>query len=253
MHAILIMSLAVTSLIVSSCMTQSLPERLPVYFGVDNERWSNFPTDSIPAGRLKAGLLAVNDTTAPQSAPALSDGEFDRFTHRLKANLDEQFPLTVVSVIDADHLTQGENVSQFVRLAQQERLDYLLFAVLSSTEKEVSDRFPLQGTLQGSGARGGLLVGVRAESYALVELALIDGTTGLPVVHANGSAWSVLERLNVPLESNVYPVVRRDVTQPPIYPTEETAYDTLRAVSAHDAMKQALMHFQEEWGKQPSS
>lgn len=253
MNAILVISLAVTSLIVSSCATQTIPERLPAYFGVDHERWSNFPTDSSPAGRITAGLLAVNDATAPQSAPVLSDGEFDRLTHRLKAALGKQLPLTVVGVLDSDSLTHGNNAAQFVRLAQQEGVAYLLFAVLSSTEKEVSDRFPLQGTQQGVGARGGLLVGVRAENYALVELALIDGTTGLPVVHANGSAWSVLERLNVPLASNVYPVVRRDLTQPPIYPTEEAAYDTLRAVSAHDAMKQALMHFHEIWAKRSSS
>jgi len=253
MNAILIISLAVISLVMSSCATQSLPERLPAYFGVDNAVWSKSPTTSIPVADLKAGLLAVNDTTAPQSAPALSEEEFAKFTHRLKVNLGKQLPITVVNVIDAASLTHGKNAAQFVRLAQQEGVNYLILAVLSSTEKEVFDRFPLQGNQQGGGARGGLLVGVRAENYALVELALVNGTTGLPVVHANGSAWSVLERLNVPLESNVYPVVRRDVTQPPIYPTEATAYDTLRAVSAHDAMKQALMHFQEEWAKRPSS
>ncbi|GJL55891.1 MAG: hypothetical protein NPIRA02_30230 [Nitrospirales bacterium] len=252
MKSLSIASVAVSVLIVSSCATQSLPERLPVYWGMSSERWAQAPSNVIPQAEGQAGLLVINDTTASQSAPALSEKAFKGFAHRLQVALGEQFPLLVVKVLDSNSVSHERGGEQFVHVAQQEGLDYLLFAVLSSTEREVSDRFPLQGTQQGVGARGGLLVGVRAENYALVELAFVDGKTGLPVVHANGSAWSVLERLNVPLASNVYPVVRRDLTQPPIYPTEETAYDTLRVVSANDAMKQALMHFQTEWGKDSS-
>ncbi|WP_447970662.1 hypothetical protein [Nitrospira sp. M1] len=249
MKSLSIASVVVSVFIVSSCATQSLPERLPAYWELSHKMWAQAPSNSTPIAGEKTGLVVINDTTAPESAPALSEEAFDRFTHDLQVALGAQFPLTIVNVLDAGSVAQGRGVEQFVHVAQQEGLDSLLFAVLSSTEKEVSDRFPLQGTQQGVGARGGLLVGVRAENYALVELALVDGKTGFPVVHANGSAWSVLERLTVPLASNVYPVVRRDLTQPPIYPTEETAYDMLRVVSANDAMKQALMHFQTEWGK----
>ena len=66
----------------------------------------------------------------------------------------------------------------------------------------------------------------------------------------DGQAWATLERLAVPLESNVYPVVRRAQTQPPIYPKSESdAFETLRWVSGQDAIAQAVMHLEEEWNK----
>ena len=93
-------------------------------------------------------------------------------------------------------------------------------------------------------------MGYRAENYARLELALLDGQTGRPVVMTDGQAWATLERLAVPLESNVYPVVRRAQTQPPIYPKSESdAFETLRWVSGQDAIAQAVMHLGEEWNK----
>ena len=132
-------------------------------------------------------------------------------------------------------------------------MPYLLLAVLSSSEWEVPDRLPLGGFQQG-GLRGGELVGYRAENYARLELALLDGQTGRPVVTTDGQAWATLERLAVPLESNVYPVVRRAQTQPPIYPnSEEDAFETLRWVSGQDAIAQAVMHLGGAWEKDKSS
>ncbi|MEO8327326.1 MAG: hypothetical protein ABI618_15855, partial [Nitrospirota bacterium] len=65
-----------------------------------------------------------------------------------------------------------------------------------------------------------------------------------------GQAWASLERLNVPLESNVYPVVRRYQNQPPIYPNSESEeYETLRWVSGQDAIAQAVMHLEILWKK----
>ena len=101
--------------------------------------------------------------------------------------------------------------------------------------------------MQGGGGRGGLL-GYRAENYARLELALLDAQTGQLVVNADGQAWAVLNRLAVPLESNVYPVVFRAQTQPPIYPNSEgDAFETLRWVSGQDAIAQAVMHLKEVW------
>ena len=239
-------------LMLSSCAMSSVPERLPVYFGVDKDLLSQAATP-IPSSQVKAGLLVVNDTTYPDSAPPLSDEGLEAFTQRLHSALRERFPVSITKVIDSVQLKQGQNSRQFVNIAQNENLDYVMLAVLSSSEVEVPDRLSFQGGEFGGGGARGRLLGFRAENYALVELALVDGKTGHPIVHANGSAWSVLERLNVPIESNVYPVVRRDLTQPPIYPSGETAYETLRVVSANDAMKQALMHLQEVWSQESSS
>ncbi len=237
----------------SACATQNVPERLPVYFGVDKELLTNSTGDSLPREAVMAGFVVMNDTTYPDSAPALSDEGLERFSQRLQAKLSNDFPITIVNVIDSPQFKQGQHSRQFVQLAKKEGLDYLLLALVSSVENEVPDQFSFQGGRGGLGGGRGRVLGFRAENYALVELALVHGTTGQPVVHANGSAWSVLERLNVPIASNVFPVVRRDVTQAPIYPSEETAYDVLRLVSADDAMKQALLHFKKAWRQEPSS
>ena len=247
------MTIGIMTLVFGGCAFQSVPERLPVYFGPDKDLLSGSSLVSIPSEGVKAGLLVINDTTYPDSAPALSDEGIQGFTARLKAQLGKRFPITVVKEVDSRDFTQGKNSRQFVQVAEKEEVDYLLLAVLSSSEVEVPGRFPFQGGQLGGGIARGNLLGFRAENYALVELALINGQTGHPLVNANGRAWSSLERLNVPIESNVYPVVRRDLTQPPIYPTDETAYDTLRVVSADDAMQQALMHFQEAWNKEAST
>ncbi len=247
------MIVGLTVLVLSGCAMQSVPERLPVYFGVDKDVLSKSRMVTLPPEGVKAGLLVINDTTYPHSAPALSEESVKGFTHRLKAEISERFPITVVKVIDYPQFKYGQNSKQFVEVAQKEGLDYLLLGILSSSENEVPDQLSFQGGRVGLGGGRGRLLGFRAENYALVELALVYGETGHPLVHANGSAWSVLERLNVPVESNVYPVVRRDLTQPPIYPPEDMAYETLRSVSAQDAMQQALMHFQEAWNQEAPS
>jgi len=76
----------------------------------------------------------------------------------------------------------------------------------------------------------------------------LDAQTGQPVVMTDGQASATLDRLAVPMESNVYPVVRRTLTQPPIYPnSERDAFETLRWVSGKDAIAQAVMHLKEVW------
>ena len=232
----------------------SVPERLPVYFGVDKGLLSQASTLVPPPG-IKAGLLVVNDTTLPRfRTPASPIRGIEVFTQRLEAALKR-----TVSCFDrkSDSLHRLETRSEFSTVYQycQKRKISTMSCLRCYQVLKLKYQIgcPFQGDQFGGGGGRGRLLGFRAENYALVELALVDGKTGHPIVHANGSAWSVLERLNVPIESNVYPVVRRDLTQPPIYPSSETAYETLRVVSADDAMKQALMHLEEVWSQQTSS
>ena len=78
---------------------------------------------------------------------------------------------------------------QFVELAQAQGADYLLLAIFSSAETEVPSQLPLAGFQQGGLSRGTVL-GYLAENYALVELALLESATGVPLVQADGRAWS---------------------------------------------------------------
>lgn len=236
----------VTGLIasVSGCASTAVPERLSAYMG--SVREAGLP-EAAKAAPLTVALVVINDTSAAGSAPPLSREALDRLASRLKFRLEDDLPLSVHTiVVQPEGIAPTGDPKQFVPVAQQAGAEYLLLAVLSSSEVEVPTQLPLQGSLQGGGGRGSVL-GFRAENYALAELALVDGRNGTLLLRANGQAWAVLERLNVPLESNVYPVVRRDLTIAPIYPTEATAYDTLRAVAADDALAQAVMHVQEVW------
>ena len=146
----------------------------------------------------------------------------------------------VVQVIKAQPVQTG-NPSRLSLLGKQAGVDYLLVAILSSEEIETPDRLPLQGMNQGGGGRG-LLVGYRAENFSLAEIAFVEVQNGQSLFQSRGQGFATLDRLAVPLESNVYPVVRGAERQPPIYPEEQFAHDVLRAVSVQNAIDQALFH-----------
>jgi len=204
----------------------------------------------IPAEGVTSVLVVLNDSGFEKAAPKLNRGTLENLGERLKTEIQKQLPIQINSVMYPDNLQPNRSADQFIQLAKEQHVPYLLLAVLSSSEWEVFDRFPMGGSQQPTGMRGGGMPGYRVENYARLELALLDVRTGQPVVSTDGLAWATLERLVVPLESNVYPVVRRAQTQPPIYPNSEgEEYETLRWVSGQDAIAQAVMHLEELWRK----
>jgi len=223
--------------------------RLDAYLGPQpkpNNGQPQFP--NLPGGPVKAGPLVINDTAAPGSALELSEESLASLTKHVQAQLMYQVPIEVVKVISAPkQVTPNSDLATVLQLAKDQGLDYFLMTILSSTEIEVPDRLPFQSS--GLGILGpGLLVGYRAENFALAELALVDVQAKKVLARSKGQAWASLERLDVPLESNVYPVVRRGVDVPAIYPTQENrAYDVMRAVASSDAVDQAVMHLKEAW------
>jgi len=211
---------------------------------------SSSPTETKMAkyGDVRAGLVVVNDTSAHDSAPQLSAESFDAIKEHIQFQLTKEVPMVLVGLDTPIPSTLPTELASLLQMAKDQQVDYVVLAVVSSTEIEVPDRLPLQGSFSGGGMRG-LLVGYRAENLALAELALVDVQTGQTLIQADGQAWASLERLDVPLESNVYPVVRRGLEIPPIYPTrEDRAHDVMRAVASSDAINQAVMHFKESWG-----
>ncbi len=236
------------------CSIDNTPKRLPAYLTpVPVSKATTVAKVPLPTTKISAVLVVINDHGFQKSAPALKPGTLQVLGEHLQSVLEKQVPIQLVTVVYPEALQPTGSSDQFVSLAKEQGVPYLLLAILSSSELEVSDRFPLGGSLQGGGGRG-WLVGYRAENYARLELALLDAQTGQLVVNTDGQAWAVLERLAVPMESNVYPVVRRAQTQAPIYPnSEEDAFETLRWVSGQDAIAQAVMHLEEAWKKDKSS
>lgn len=201
-------------------------------------------------GLVQAGLVVINDTTAPDSAPTLSDASLAALSEHAQRQLMHAVPLEVGHVVHSSKPgTLFPDFAAVLEWGKDRRVDYLVMVMLSSSEIEVPERLPWRGSTLGAVARG-LLLGYRAENLALVELALIDVRDGRVLARIEGNAWASLERLDVPLESNVYPVVRRNLEDPPIYPEkEEEAHDVMRAVAGTDAVNQAVMHLKEAWGE----
>ena len=222
--------------------------RLDAYLGqqpaVDSSRLAGLP------GVVQAGLVVFNDTTASDSAPKLSEASLTSLTEHVRQQLMHDVPLEVVNIVHTPN--PGASPPEFTSVlqwARDQHVDYLVMVILSSSEIEVPERLPWRGSTLGAIGRG-LLLGYRAENLALAELALIDARTGHVLARVEGNAWASLERLDVPLESNVYPVVRRNLEDPAIYPEkEEDAHDVMRAVAGGDAVNQAVMRLKEAWGR----
>ncbi len=237
-----------------ACSFNNTPKRLPVYLTpMPATGEAAVKGNTLPLGDITGVLVVINDTGFQESAPGLQPGTLQNLGGYLQEEVHKQLPIQLSSVLYPDGLKPNGSADQYIQLAKDHGVPYLLLAILSSSEVEFSDRFPLGGTQGGGGGRG-WLVGWRAENYARLELALLEVQSGKLMVSKDGQAWAVLERLAVPMESNVYPVVRRAQIQAPIYPNSEgDAFDTLRWVSGQDAIAQAVMHLGGAWEKDKSS
>ncbi len=242
----IILATGLVSLVFAGC--GEWPQaRLDAYLGQqpiqDLSRFAGLP---VP---VQAGLVLFNDTTAPDSAPELSEASLTSLTEHVRKQLVHDVPLEVVRIVHSpDPGASPPKFPSVLQWAKDEHVDYLVITVLSSSEIEVPERFPWRGSSLGAIARG-LQFGYRAENLALAELALVDVSTGHVLARVEGNAWASLDRLDPPIESNEYPVVRRNLEDPPIYPEkEEDAHDVMRAVAAGDAVNQAVLHLKEAWG-----
>jgi len=204
------------------------------------------------AGPFNVGLLVINDVSAQDSAPALSDKARAYLTEQVKHRVETTLPIRVATVLPATEKSAPQDAETLRRLAQKEKVPYLLLALFSSAESEVPTYVGLGGSPEQGGGRPNVPA-FEAINYGLAELALLDVATGQLVVRADGRAWSQLLRLYVPIKSNGYPVIHRSLRVAPIYPAEEQAKDVLRSVAGDEALEQAVMHLQETWAKRSES
>lgn len=224
--------------------------RLDAYIEQQPELDTNLSRVADLSGVVQAGLVVINDVTSLGSAPKLSESSFAALTEHVRNQLMHVVPIEVVRVLRSSATVDPpQNFPAVLQWGKDQRVDYLVVAMLSSVEIEVPERFPWRGSSPGAIGRG-LLFGYRAENLALAELALVDVLNGQALIRVDGYAWASLDRLDAPLESNVYPVVRRNLEDPPIYPEkEEDAHDVMRAVAGGDAVNQAVMHLKEAWNR----
>ena len=65
----------------------------------------------IPEGGIQAGLLIINDTTAPGSAPSLSPEAFSALSEGIRVQIMNAVPITFVKVLDNTGITPRGNSS----------------------------------------------------------------------------------------------------------------------------------------------
>lgn len=234
---------------VSGCASDP-PPRLAAYLGPTTLQVEE-PRPQASAARLaggvESGLVVINDTTAPGSAPALSGDVLDELVRVLRGRLERATPaMKVVKVLRPAGLAPEGNPLPFTEMARREGLDYLLVAIFSSNEMQSPAYLPLGGVRDGAG-RGSVRPGYEVVNFARLELALLDGTSGQVILRTDGLAYATLYRLDISLLTNTYPVVFRDQLSNPIYPQESVAYDVLRGVASDEAIKQAVMRFDIAW------
>ena len=227
----------------SACASTVPPNRLAAYMG---EQAFSEPSSatSLPEQRpIRAGLVLIPDTTAPDAAPALPDEALNRLGDELKQQFAQFLPIVIDKIIPAEGIRPGGDTTQFRELGMKHGLDYLVVAVASSTEQE----YPITVFL---GWTSHAQPGLRRDNWSLLEVALIDVKTGQTLVRAEGRGWATLDRPTAPGINQWYPVIWRRPQEPNWRwwpPTYAGAPNTLRVIAMNEAAKRLLMHLQDAW------
>ena len=246
---LVLVALSCSGFLFAGCSQQPL-SRLNHYVGGSSES-ASLAVSAQPApisGSVTAGLLLINDTSAKGSAPALSDRAKAFLAKQVRERVETATPVRVAQVLDISNESLPRGQEALAQMAQKQGLTYLLVALFSSGESEVPAYLPITGDPEQGGNRPNI-PGYEVVNYALAELALIDGASGQVVARSDGRAWARLNRLNMPIASNAYPVIHRSLRVAPIYPPESDAKDILRSVAADEALEQAATRLQEAWPK----
>jgi hypothetical protein len=224
------------TLVFSGCASAVPPSRLTQYVG---------PADSspLPPQRpVRAGLVVVSDTSDPQAAPALPDEAVNRLAEELKQQFSTYLPITVDKIIPAENISRPDP-SQLRGLGKRYGVDYLMVAVLSSTEQE----YPIYVFL---GWATHMQPGWRRDNWSLAEVALVEAETGRTVLKAEGRGWATLDRPTAPGINQWYPVIwlrPQDPNRRYWPPTYAGAPNSLRVIAMQEAVKRLVINLQDAW------
>ncbi|MBI4402355.1 MAG: hypothetical protein HY581_12080 [Nitrospirae bacterium] len=230
----------------SACASMVPPSRLAEYMGPQAVSES-LSVAALPEQRpIRAGLVLIADTTAPDAAPALPDEALLRMAESLKEQFGQFLPIAIDKIIPADGIKPGGDATQFSELGKKHGVDYLAVVVASSTEQE----YPLMVFL---GWHSHMQPGLRRDNWSLVELALVDVKNGRVLLRAEGRGWATLDRPMAPGINQWYPVIWRRPQDPNWRwwpPTYAGAPHTLRIISMHEAVKRLVLNLQDAWIQQ---
>lgn len=249
-YRVLTVALPLSALLVSGCAQRPLPLMGSYLGGSEGQggRDAAVVQQERVAGPFNVGLVLINDTKAEGSAPALSEKGKAFLADRVRERVQSMTAIRVQTVLPSSTGSQPQGQEALAKMAKESGLPYLLVALFSSAESEVPAYLPITGDPEQGGSRPAI-PGYEAVNYALAELALIDAASGRVVARSDGRAWTRLNRLNVPIVSNSYPVIHRSLRPAPIYPPEADAKDIMRSMAGDEALEQAVVRLQEAWPK----
>ncbi len=189
---------------------------------------------------FESALLVRWDASSPGSGPPPSAALLESFVARLRSKIESEFPIKITAVLDPDLIKPGTGSSRIIEIARERSAPYLLVAILSSLETESPVFLPLiPDTVR--------VMGTRTENHALAEFAVLQGKTARVLFYAEGHSYMRLDRLEGGQQSTRYPVIQRYEGETGIYPEPSQAEDTLRLVTAGEALEQALQRLQGWW------
>lgn len=229
----------------AACASTTPPSRLADYVG-QQALSEPASASTLPEQRpIRAGLVVISDTTAPDAAPALPDEALNRLSEMLKQEFSQFLPIVVEKIIPADGIQPDGAASQFRELGKKHGVEYLLVVIGSSTEQE----YPVYVFL---GWISHMQPGFRRDNWSLLEVALVEVKTGQTLLHAEGRAWATLESPMAPGINQWYPVVYLRPQDPERHwwpPTFAGAPNTLRVIAMNQAAKRLILNLQDAWNQ----
>jgi hypothetical protein len=227
---------------VATACAAAPPSRLSQYLGSDAA--SVQPDTRLPQQwPLRAGLVVLSDASAPDAAPVLPEDAVARVTEKLRDEISRGLPIAIDKIIPSEGLKPSGEIAPWADLGKTHGVDYVLVAVLSSTEQE----YPVTVFL---GWVTHAQPGYRRDNYSLVEVALIDVKGRRTILRSEGRGWATLDRPSAPGINQWYPVIYLRPQDPErrIWPPNfEGAPLTLRYVAMNLAAKRLVLNLQDAW------
>ena len=213
----------------------------------------HFPIEAQPSETLKAKSSPSSSEKVPVGvAIALLPDSYDfpladeetwiQLAARVKDDVESTTPVLMEKVIVVKDLGSPESLSLIQKFGRDSQIDTILVVLPSGTEVSGPVRFPLLPEVS-------FLNGRQIDHHATVELGLVDTKSGKLLLQVQGNSYATLDELDTPINSNRYPRVKGSAMSSYMYPEQEKALETLRAVALDEALEQATMKLQEKWSK----
>ena len=231
--------------LVAACGTTT-PARLGQYLGPDSAGTDGPGAPAglaLPQPPIRAALVLIADTTAPEAAPPPPEEALNRLAESLQQQISGGLPIVIEKILPADGIRPGVGPEPLQELGRKHGVDYVLPVVVSATEQE----YPLTIFL---GWTSHSQPGWRRDNWSLLEVALLDVKSGRTLLRAEGRGSATLDRPAAPGINQWYPVVWLRPADPVRRfwpPTYAGAPNTLRVVAINEAAKRLVLNLQDAW------